>query len=97
MSNRNGWIAASVLTLALAAFAALTANALRFVDCANEATSECSTPGLVQLVVAWGGLVPALVLLIQSARGRGRPGLWFCLTALVYAVWFLLVWREFHG
>jgi uncharacterized membrane protein YhaH (DUF805 family) len=95
VSNRNGWIAASVLTLALASFAAYIANALRFVDCANEASSECSTPGLVQLVIALAGLAPALLMLIQSARGRGRPGVWFILTALVYAVWLLIAWREF--
>ena len=69
----SGWIAASILTILLAGFVALTAASLRFADCANEATSECSTPGLVQLVVAWAGLAPVLVLLVQSTRGHGRP------------------------
>jgi hypothetical protein len=42
--------------------------------------------------MALAGLVPALGMMIQSGRGRGRPALWLLATALVYATWGLYLW-----
>ena len=84
-------IVVGVLTVAGALFAIYIANVLRFVDCANEAWSECSTPGLVQLLIAWAGLLPALGTLVSTIRKRGHPWRWFAATGLVYAGWLVYV------
>lgn len=64
----------------------------RVIDCSEESYSTCSTSGRVQLLMALAGLVPALGMMIQSGRGRGRPALWLLATALVYATWGLYLW-----
>lgn len=87
------WRPVSFVTVICAVFGAYAGLGLRFVDCANEAFSVCSTPGLVQLLIALAGLIPALAMVFQSFRGRGHPGRWFWLTALTYAAWGLYVWR----
>lgn len=86
-------VVVGLLTLAGALVATWTAITFRFVDCANEASSECSSQGQHQLVVALVGLVPALGTLVASIRKRGRPWRWFLATLVFYAVWGLLAWR----
>jgi hypothetical protein len=89
----SDWKPLAVVTILCAGFGVYVGLGLRFVDCANEAFSVCSTPGLVQLLIALVGVVPAFGTLLQSFRGRGHPGRWFWLTALTYAVWGLYLWR----
>jgi hypothetical protein len=89
----SDWKPVAVVTILGAGFAVFIAQGLRFVDCANEAWSVCSTRGLVQLVIALAGLILAFGMLVQSFRGRGHPGRWFWLTALVYAFWGLYLWQ----
>jgi hypothetical protein len=89
----SSWRPAAVVALLCAGLGAYIALTLRFVDCANEAYSTCSGPGLVQLLVALAGLAPALGSVVTSFRGRGHPGRWFWLTGLIYAVWGLYLWQ----
>ncbi len=70
-----------------ACFAVVTALSFRFVDCAVEASSECTTPGRVQLLIAFAGVIPALGTLVHAIRRRGHPWRWFSVTALSYALW----------
>jgi hypothetical protein len=89
----SDWKPLAVVALLCAGLSVYIALGLRVVDCSNEAFSTCSTRGLVQLLLALAGLVPALVTVVQSFRGRGHPGRWFWLTTLVYAAWGLYVWQ----
>lgn len=80
-----------------AAFAVYVSEVLRFVDCANEAWSECSDAGLVQKALAYAGLAPAAATLVASRRTHGHPWRWFGVSALVYAAWGFVVLVEFSG
>ena len=89
----SDWRPLGIVAVLCAGLAAWIANSLRVVDCAHEAWSVCSMPGLIQLLIALTGLIPALGTLFQSFRGRGHPGRWFWLTALTYAAWGLYLWQ----
>ncbi len=89
----SDWKPVAVVALLCAGLGAYIAFGLRIVDCANEAFSRCSGPGLVQLLIALAGLIPALGTTVTSFRGRGHPGRWFWLTGLTYAVWLLYIWQ----
>jgi len=78
-------IVVGVVTVIGAGLAALFSLFLYSFGC--EFDSTCDTPGLVQLLIALGGVPPALATLVESARRRGRPWRWFLLTAWVYALW----------
>jgi hypothetical protein len=67
------------------------AGFVAIVDCGSD--DACSRGGQLQFAVAFIGLAPALGMLIANILGRGRRGLWFCTTALLWAVWLILVWR----
>jgi hypothetical protein len=81
------------LTLFGAIVVVLLADTLGFVDCANEASSECTDAGRDQQVVAYIGLIPALCAFVSCMRSRGHPRFWFLMTVLVYALWILLAVR----
>lgn len=89
-------IPAGVIAVLGATFAIYLAVGVRVVDCSNEASSKCSTGGLVQLVIAGLGALPALATLALAAWGRGHPLRWFLLTALVYAAWGVYVSELFN-
>lgn len=59
--------------------------------------SECRSEGLVAVIVAVVGLVPALVMLVESGRTRGHPWIWFFITVLMYAVWALILSEWISG
>jgi hypothetical protein len=80
-------VPAAALTVVAALALFYVAGLLRLLDCDAEYDSECSTEGLVQLVIAGFGLVPALGMLALAVWGRGRPWRWFLATVLVYAAW----------
>jgi undecaprenyl pyrophosphate phosphatase UppP len=86
-------IALGVLTLVGAIFAVLVADTLAFVDCAAEASSECTDAGQQQQIAAYVGLVPAIATSVACLRSRGRPKLWLVATALIYGVWIVLAVR----
>lgn len=90
-------ITVGVLTLLGAIAAVYVADVLRFVDCASEASSECSAAGHHQQVAAYVGLVPAICTLVSSLRTRGHPRFWLIVTALVYGVWIVLARRWVDG
>jgi uncharacterized BrkB/YihY/UPF0761 family membrane protein len=81
-------IIVALLTMLGAILAIWFAAIVREFDCSNEADSECSTQGLIQLLIAIVGGFTAFAMLFESLRpGRGRPWRWFVRTAVVYAVW----------
>lgn len=82
-------IVVGVCTVLGGALAVFFAYVFREFECYAEAWSECSTGGLVQLVIACVGLVPALGTLVASARRRGHPWRWFLVTAIFYGFWAL--------
>lgn len=91
LSFRSGtpeMIVVGVCTVLGAAFVVLFAYVVREFVCA-EASSECSSGALVQLVIACVGLIPALGTLVASARRRGHPWRWFLVTVISYAFWAL--------
>lgn len=88
-------VPAGVLAILGSAVAIYLAVAIRVVDCGNEASSECSTGGLVQLVVAGLGALPVLWMLVLAVSGRGHPLRWFLLAALVYGAWGVYVSQFF--
>jgi uncharacterized membrane protein YhaH (DUF805 family) len=90
--NARSWTLLALLALSGAVIATYFAFVFRAIDCSEESYSTCSTSGLVQLVIAAAGLVPALAMMTQSLRGRGRPSRWFVATVVVYATWFLYLW-----
>jgi hypothetical protein len=83
-----------VLAVLSAGFAVYVALAWRWVECAED-WSRCSAPGLVQLVIAGLGLLPALAMLVFAICGRGHPWRWLLGTALVYAAWGVFVSQVF--
>jgi uncharacterized protein (DUF983 family) len=91
MQRQGLMVAVGVLTFLGACFAAFVANVWRWADCCSESGLEASPGADAQFVVALVGIVPAFGTLVQSLRGRGRPWLWFYATAIVYAVWGVLV------
>jgi hypothetical protein len=84
-------IVVGALTFFGAVFLVLAAQAFRALDCGAEGSSECSTAGLVQLVVAVTGVAPAALTLAASLRERGRPWRWFLATVAWYSGWLLVV------
>lgn len=93
--KRWTWIGVGVVTLLGAGVAVFFAASVRVLNCIEEASSPCSNESLGQLVVAIGGLIPAVGTLVQSIRRSGHPLPWFLATAVVYALWGIYVWREF--
>lgn len=87
------WAPVACLTLLGAGYLAFFAYLLRIIDCHEDTGSVCTTSGLVQLLIALAGLVPALGMMVQSLRGRGRPSYWFAATAVVYVTWAIYLWR----
>ena len=81
-------VGVGLLTFAGAVVAALVALFFRGLGCA---WAGCSTEGLVQLLVACGGVITALGTFVESFRERGHPWRWFCVTALILAGWGLFV------
>jgi hypothetical protein len=90
-ARRPETIVVATLTFFGAVFAVWVAAFLREFECTAEAWSQCSAAGLVQLLVAVGGLIAAVAMLVESLRNRGHPWRWFCVTALVFAGWGLVV------
>jgi hypothetical protein len=98
MRRRSPWIFLLALaSVAGALFAVYVALVWRWVDCNNESWSTCSRAGAYQLYAAFAGLVPAVVMLIESLRRRGRPLVWFGVAAAVYVVWAALADEMIHG
>jgi uncharacterized protein (DUF983 family) len=91
MQHRALTVVTGVLTFLGACFAAFVANVWRWVECCSESELIASSESKTQLVVAIAGIVPAFGMLVQSIRGRGNPWLWFYATAIIYAVWGVLV------
>ena len=89
MPQRTVAVLACLLAFGLALFAVYVAFGIRAIDCGAEYDSECSGEGLAQVWLALAGLVPAALAVLGSIRGKGRPGLWFAATALVYGTWVL--------
>jgi hypothetical protein len=79
-----------VATVIGAAFLWWFSQAIRALDCGAEASSECSTEGLLLVIFGWAGLVPAIATLVESLRVRGRPWRWFCATLVLYALAFIV-------
>ena len=71
-SDRRVLVPASMLALLGAGVAVFFAVAVRVSDCNIAAGAECSTLGFGQAVVACLGVIPALVFLVQSVRGRAK-------------------------
>jgi hypothetical protein len=88
------WIAVGILTVLAAGVAVLIADTLSFVDCASEASSECSDAGRHQRIAAYLVLLPAIGTLVSSLRSRGRPKLWFFAAAVLYGLWIALAVRS---
>ncbi len=91
MQQRAPTVVTGVLTFLGACFAAFVAYVWRWVDCCSESGLTAGSESTTQLVVAIAGIVPASGMLVQSIRGRGHPWRWFYATAIVYAVWAVLV------
>jgi MFS superfamily sulfate permease-like transporter len=89
MPQRLLAVLASLFVFGLALLAVYVAFVIRAVDCGADSDSECSGEGLTQIWVALVGLVPAALAVLGSIRGKGRPGVWFAATALVYGTWVL--------
>ena len=95
MRDPRSFVLPGVFAFLAAGFAFHVAYVWRWVDCSNEASSECSTSGLAQLVIAGVGLLPALATFALAICRRGRPWRWFLLTALVYGAWGVYVSEVF--
>lgn len=67
------------------------AGLLLIVDCNEDYGSECSTGGYSQFGIALLGTALALGALIAGVAGRSRPGVWLCSSALVFMVWFVVI------
>jgi hypothetical protein len=90
----------SVFVLIGAAIAIALAWATYYVSCDEVTSDACDLRGLAraQLVVAVGGLVPALGMALAASRKRNALALvCFALAALVYAVWAFLNDAAVHG
>jgi hypothetical protein len=81
----------TMLSLLLAFALVWFAVVVYALGCGAESYSECTPEGRNQLLLALGGIAPALGAVVASVLGRWRPGLWFCATALLYVVWGLYV------
>jgi len=87
----------AILTLAGAFFATFVAWVAYAIECSQEAYSECSNDGRIQLGLAVFGLVLAFATFIVSLLARFRPGIWWCATALVYFTWVLIFGQYVSG
>jgi hypothetical protein len=90
---------AVLLLLLAAALAVLPALAIDWLACENQGTPACERKELAraQLYVALAGLVPALLLAVDTWRGSRRAFVWLALGLVVYAVWGLLADAAVHG
>lgn len=84
-------VVVGVFTVLGAAFATFVANVVRWVECCSESGLEASGEAEMQFAIALLGIVPAIGVLSESFRARGRPWLWFVATGLVYVMWAVFV------
>jgi hypothetical protein len=85
--------------LAAALWVVLLAGAIDWLACESEGSEACGRQNLAraQLYVAVAGLVPALLLVVDTWRGSRRAVAWLVLGVAVYAVWGLLADAAVHG
>jgi hypothetical protein len=93
VSDPRSLVPAGIFTVLGASFVVHVAYVWSLLDCTTA--RECGTPGLVQLVIAGLGLLPALATLALAVSGRGHPWRWLLLTMLVYAAWGVYVSQVF--
>ena len=85
----------AVLILLGALVAVAVSFGMRHLGCGLSQYSCNRTEGYAPFVIALAGLVPALGMLVASARTRGRPLRWFVAVAFVYFWWGIVFAGEF--
>jgi hypothetical protein len=93
------YLLASIVLLGAACFAVLPAGAWKWLACENEGTEACTRKPLAdaQFIVACSGIVPALLLVYDTARRRRRALVWLAIGAATYLAWGLLLDAAIHG
>ena len=89
----------SLALLAGAVFAVLPAWTWKWLACENAGTEACGRKDLadVQFTVACIGVLPALLLVVDTLRGSRRALLWLGIGVGVYAAWAVLLDAAIHG
>ena len=76
----------AILVLIGAVLAVGLSWAARELVCGEKLQGDCDG-GIPVGLVAIAGLIPALGMVVSSARQGGHPWRWFMATASVYALW----------
>ena len=100
MTARSVLVRIAVIVLFAAALSTVpVAFAIDWVACENQGTPACERKDLAQaqFYVAIAGVVPALLLVVDTWRGRRRAVAWFAFGLAVYVAWGLLADAAVHG